>query len=104
MFVATYLGSCAASAASYCACWTCTTILKETMRRSARLAYSTLFMMAMLVAWAMRDFARPLIEKIPWIMRAASGFAPSDRWFGQQAVYRVSLGNFVSSTSRLVLL
>ena len=32
---------------------------------SARLAYSFLFLLAMLVAWVMRDFARPLLEKIP---------------------------------------
>lgn len=43
----------------------------------------------------MRDFARPLIEKIPWIMKAAVGFEPSDKWFGQQAVYRISMGNFL---------
>jgi hypothetical protein len=96
MFVASYLGTCAASAASYCACWTCGTLTRETMRRSARLAYSFLFTMAMMVAWIMRDFARPLLEKIPWIMRAAAGFEPSDKWFGQQAVYRISMGNFVS--------
>lgn len=134
MFVASYLGSCAASAASYCACWTCGTLTRETMRRrrataphegpvqhsasrpcaacvctqrseatqvaaphhgpptrfppppplgttpsrastlpnpapkprhSARLAYSFLFLLGMLVAWVMRDFARPLLEKIP---------------------------------------
>jgi hypothetical protein len=28
-------------------------------------------------------------------MRAAAGFEPSDKWFGQQAVYRISLGNFL---------
>jgi hypothetical protein len=196
MFVASYLGSCAASAASYCACWGCTTLTRETMSRrcvkprqasvaaaaaalqclklplllpkaapatkspwrrlrpghltgrplsplpaptrSARAAYSFLFMLAMMLAWIMRDFARPLIEKIPcekrraarrlrsracaWsacaamqpmractlgsqcplgsprpsgIMRAATGFEPSDKWFGQQAVYRVSMGNFM---------
>jgi len=65
MFVASYLGACAASAASYCACWTCTTLTRETMSRSARLAYSFLFMLGMMIAWIMRDFARPLIEKIP---------------------------------------
>lgn len=65
MFVASYLGSCAASAASYCACWTCTTITKETMRRSSRLAYSFLFFLAIVISWIMRDFARPLLEKIP---------------------------------------
>ncbi len=29
-------------------------------------------------------------------MRSATGFEPSDKWFGQQAVYRISMGNFVS--------
>jgi hypothetical protein len=28
-------------------------------------------------------------------MRAATGFEPSDKWFGQQAVYRISMGNFL---------
>lgn len=65
------------------------------MKRSARVAYSFLFFLAIVVSWVMRDFARPLIEKIPWIMRAATGFEPSDKWFGQQAVYRISMGNFM---------
>jgi hypothetical protein len=30
-------------------------------------------------------------------MRSATGFEPSDKWFGEQAVYRISMGNFVSS-------
>eukprot|EP00877_Chromochloris_zofingiensis_P007278 jgi/Chrzof1/2803/UNPLg00717.t1 len=29
------------------------------------------------------------------IMRAAVDFEPSDKWFGQQAVYRISMGNFL---------
>ncbi|KAI8465487.1 MAG: serine incorporator/TMS membrane protein [Monoraphidium minutum] len=95
MFVASYLGSCAASAAGYCACWTCSTVTRETMRRSARMAYSFLFFLSILIAWAGRDLAKPLIEKIPWIMRAATGFEPSDKWFGQQAVYRISMGSFL---------
>lgn len=32
---------------------------------------------------------------ITGIMRAATGFEPSDKWFGQQAVYRISMGNFL---------
>lgn len=95
MFVASYLGSCAASAASYCACWGMASLTRETMRSSARVAHSFLFFLAMIIAWVMRDFARPLLEKIPWIMRAAAGFEPSDKWFGQQAVYRISMGNFM---------
>eukprot|EP00882_Tetradesmus_deserticola_P026934 GHRQ01029755.1.p1 GENE.GHRQ01029755.1~~GHRQ01029755.1.p1 ORF type:complete len:452 (-),score=187.10 GHRQ01029755.1:218-1573(-) len=95
MFVATYLGSCAANMAGYCACWTCTNVSQACMKRSARVAYSFLFFLAIVISWIMRDFARPLFEKIPWIMRAATGFEPSDKWFGQQAVYRISMGNFL---------
>lgn len=95
MFVASYLASCAASAAGYCACWTATGCTKAMMKQSARVAYSFLFFLAIVISWVMRDFARPLLEKIPWIMRAATGFEPSDKWFGQQAVYRVSMGNFL---------
>ena len=35
------------------------------MRRSARLAYCVLFTLAMILAWVLRDFAKPLIDKIP---------------------------------------
>lgn len=35
------------------------------MRRSARLAYCFLFTLAMVLAWVLRDFAKPLIEKLP---------------------------------------
>eukprot|EP00879_Flechtneria_rotunda_P003797 GHRR01004037.1.p1 GENE.GHRR01004037.1~~GHRR01004037.1.p1 ORF type:complete len:455 (+),score=144.85 GHRR01004037.1:317-1681(+) len=95
MFVASYLGSCVASTAGYCACYACSNFTQQMMKRSARVAYSFLFFLAIIIAWVMRDFARPLIEKIPWIMRAATGFEPSDKWFGQQAVYRISMGNFL---------
>lgn len=39
MFVASYLASCAASAAGYCACWTAAGCTKAMMKRSARVAY-----------------------------------------------------------------
>jgi serine incorporator 1/3 len=73
---------------------------KEVLRHSARMAFSVLFSFSLLLAWILRDFAKPLLEKIPWIVKEATGGKmPSDEWFGQQAVYRVSLGNFVSSPS-----
>jgi hypothetical protein len=65
MFVASYLGSCLAQAAAYCACQAVTGVSREMMMRSARLAFSFLFFCGLIVAWIMRDFARPLIEKIP---------------------------------------
>ena len=35
------------------------------MRKSARLAYCVLFTLAMVLAWVLRDFAKPLIDKLP---------------------------------------
>ncbi|KAK9835016.1 hypothetical protein WJX81_004736 [Elliptochloris bilobata] len=94
MFAFTWVGSALASCAATCACHACTFASKEVMRRSARLAYCALFMLAMVLAWILRDFAKPLIDKLPWIVHAGGG-DPSERWYGQQAVYRVSLGNFL---------
>jgi len=37
-----------------------------------------------------------MMEKIPWVVRGyVESSLPSDIWFGEQAVYRVSLGNFL---------
>lgn len=119
-----YAGSALASCAAVCACQCCQFVTKETMRRSARLAYCVLFTLAMLLAWVLRDFAKPLLEKIPCklslldmaagresclsrlnnfpvgpgIVRHSAGLPEelSEKWYGQQAVYRVSMGNFVS--------
>lgn len=41
----------------------------------------------------MRDFAEPLVEKIPWI--DTFNLKPSKDFFGTQAVLRVSFGNFL---------
>lgn len=79
----------------------------------------------MVTAWVLRDFAKPLLEKIPCeypkgcafpqlsslsrlslpckhkhaslagIIRDYTGDL-DDKFFGQQAVYRVSMGSFVS--------
>ncbi|KXZ45723.1 hypothetical protein GPECTOR_51g709 [Gonium pectorale] len=48
----------------------------------------------MIVAWVLRDFATPILQKIPWIVKDVTQ-AHVDEWFGQQAVYRVSMGNFL---------
>lgn len=59
----------------------------------------------MLLAWIMRDFAKPLLEKIPWIIRESYRDMGDNRWYGQQAVYRISMGNFLFfGTMSLVLL
>lgn len=65
MFVFSWAGTALASCAATCACNACTITSKEVMRRSARLAYCFLFTLAMILAWVLRDFARPLMEKLP---------------------------------------
>jgi hypothetical protein len=59
---------------------------------SSRLAFTLLFLCGQVVSWVLRDFAKPLIEKLPWVVKAYTG-EPPDSWFGEQAVLRVSMGN-----------
>lgn len=94
MFLISSAGSMIASCAAVCACQACTCVSKEVLRRSARLAYCILFFLAMVLSWVLRDFAKPIIEKLPWIL-PGTGIHPSDRWYGQQAVYRLSMGNWM---------
>lgn len=65
MFILGSLSSCLASAAAACACSVCTCASREAMVRSARMAWSFLFTLSMLLAWVLRDFAKPLLMKIP---------------------------------------
>ena len=101
MFLAGSVGSCAASAlascAAVCACEACKCVGGSVARASARAVYVIFFTLSMAVAWIMRDYAQPLMEKIPWIVHAVSGSAlkPSDEWLGKQAVYRVTLGTAI---------
>ncbi|KAJ9530777.1 hypothetical protein QJQ45_014934 [Haematococcus lacustris] len=88
-----FLGQLAASTAAYCACQACQCAGRQVLTHSARVAWSFLFFLAMVAAWVLRDFAKPLLEKIPWIVRDAAHFEFDDKWFGQQAVYRVSMGS-----------
>ena len=43
----------------------CTCLSREMLRKSARMAYCVLFTFAMVLSWVLRDFAKPLIEKLP---------------------------------------
>ena len=65
MFAFGWIGSALASCAATCACNACGFASREVMRRSARLAYCFLFTLAMILAWILRDFAKPLMEKLP---------------------------------------
>lgn len=81
MFILTGAGSLLASCVGACAMTACCAATKELMRRSARLAYCLLFVLAMLSAWLLRDFAGPLLERIPWIVRRDVPDIP-DAWCG----------------------
>jgi hypothetical protein len=88
-----WAASCAASCCASCACEGCKALANGISRRSARIAYCGLFTMSLIVAWLLRDFAQPLLEKIPWINTFVD--TPGKEWFQTQAVLRVSFGNFV---------
>lgn len=94
--VAWGMGSAMTTAAASC----CATLGFQTCRcagsaavtASTRLAYVLLFFAGQITSWVLRDFAKPLLAKLPWIVRVYSG-EPPDSWFGEQAVLRVALGN-----------
>lgn len=87
--------ACAASCCATCACQACQCTSLAIAKTSARIAYCTLFFLSMLLAWLLRDFAKPMLEKIPWIVRGyIDANVSGSTWFGLQAVYRVSFGNF----------
>ena len=74
---------------------------------SARALYVALFVLTTALAVVMRDYAKPMLAKLPWVVHAAggaAGFEPEDEWFGAQAVYRVSLGAFVFFAAMSLLL
>lgn len=95
MFAVTWLPSCLASTAAACACSCCTAVTQQALRSAARAAWSLLFTLSIVAAWLARDFGPALLKKLPWIVRRFAGDLPDDAWFGQQAVYRISMGNFV---------
>lgn len=61
-------------------------------KRSARIAYCGLFGTSLIVSWLLREFAAPLLEKIPWI---GASQTHTEEWYQIEAVLRVSLGNFL---------
>lgn len=65
MFMATWAGSCVASMGAYLGCSAMSCFSTNVMKQSARVAYCFLFSLAMIAAWLMRDFGKPLLEKIP---------------------------------------
>eukprot|EP00899_Mesostigma_viride_P008524 jgi/Mesvir1/17673/Mv01372-RA.1 len=96
------LTSFAATFCAACACQTCQCVSGAIARQSARAAYCGLFLASIVLSWIMRDFAQPLLEKIPWINHPGSH--ESKEWYGEQAVLRISFGNFLFFLSLSLLL
>ncbi|MCO5604930.1 hypothetical protein L7F22_059105 [Adiantum nelumboides] len=87
------VASCLTSCCASCACEACRSVAGGISRRSARIAYCGLFALSLVIALMFREFAAPMLEKIPWINTFAH--VPEKEWFETQAVVRVSLGNFL---------
>ena len=85
---------CIGSACMTATCSCCGSLGKAVSSISARAVYTVIFGLGMGIAVVMRDYAKPMMMEIPWI-GVVPGMQPSDEWFGQSAVYRVSLGNFM---------
>ncbi|CAE5966316.1 unnamed protein product [Arabidopsis arenosa] len=82
------LASCCASAT----CGLCSSVASGITRKSARIAYCGLFGASLVVSWILREAGAPLLEKLPWINTSDSF---TKEWYQQQAVLRVSFGNFL---------
>ncbi|KAJ9700214.1 hypothetical protein PVL29_005844 [Vitis rotundifolia] len=84
--------SCLASCCAAATCGLCSSVASGISKRSARLAYCGLFGGSLIVSWILREVAAPLLKKIPWI---STSHTHSTEWYQQEAVLRVSLGNFL---------
>ncbi|PPR87873.1 hypothetical protein GOBAR_AA32821 [Gossypium barbadense] len=83
--------SCLASCCAASTCGLCSTVASGISRKSARLAYCGLFGLSLVVSWILREVGAPLLEKLPWINSSTQ----TKTWYQEQAVLRVSLGNFL---------
>ena len=87
------LAACAGSACMTATCAGCGAVGSAISKVSARALYTVLFLLTTVLAVVMRDYAQPMMRKIPWI--STFNIEPSPQWFGAQAVYRISFGNFM---------
>ena len=87
LWLASSVGTCA----GWAACQACQAGLGQ-LTRFTRAFYAFLFLTSLVISWLLRDYAKPLIQKIPWIMRGRDVEALGDAWYGAQAVLRLALG------------
>jgi hypothetical protein len=61
-----WAASCLAQSAAACGCYAASAAVRTACgHASARIQFSLVFTASIVISWLMRDFARPLIEKIP---------------------------------------
>ncbi|PSS01460.1 Serine incorporator [Actinidia chinensis var. chinensis] len=84
--------SCCAACCASLTCGLCTSVASGISKRSARVAYCGIFGISLIVSWILREFASPLLKKIPWISTSETH---SKEWYQMEAVLRVSMGNFL---------
>ncbi|KAL5701699.1 hypothetical protein ACHQM5_027010 [Ranunculus cassubicifolius] len=88
--------SCLASCCVSASCGLCTSVASTISNRSARLSYCALFGLSLITSWILREVSAPLMQKIPWINTSDQH---SKEWYQENAVFRVSLGNFLFFTA-----
>ena len=101
------MAACAGSACMTATCSCCGAVGGAIAKVSARALYVALFVLTTALAVVMRDYAKPMLAELPWVVHAAGGavgFEPADEWFGAQAVYRISLGAFAFFAAMSLLL
>ncbi|KAA3485471.1 putative serine incorporator [Gossypium australe] len=74
--------SCLASCCAASTCGLCSTVASGISRKSARLAYCGLFGLSLVVSWILREVG-------------INSSTQTKTWYQEQAVLRVSLGNFL---------
>lgn len=70
---ATWVASCAAGLA--CSC--CTAATREAMKSSARASSVLLFSFSLGLSWLLRDFAKPVLQKLPCESARTIGLQPA---------------------------
>lgn len=86
--------NCAATCCTTCLCESCKCVSNSIGSKLSRHFYSIHFFVVMVIAFILRDHGQELINKIPWIITQLLG-QPSQIWYGQYAVNRISFSSFL---------
>ncbi len=86
--------SCAGTCCTTCLCEICKCACNSIGSKLSRYIYSAHFLIIMIIALIIRDHGQELINKLPWISTQLIG-QPSQIWYGQQGVNRISFSSFL---------